>query len=230
MVNLGFLLKCFPFYVIPTKKGNQLVLGNRKELFLWRLGNICHILFKIFGQYSTAIFVELVDETVLANERLQCYFVLSLESLAFAFMLCTALFPTNMKQVVGAHLEFKSKMSKFFWTTGIIIELSLCRLVIHFTGQIHKLKSEKCSCEMFIQAYILVSACTVALAVPVLLVYIYNDIHVFKLFHTKYFWITAIFLITTMYIILTDSLYIFLFVISALYYCNFQRKFLPLLR
>lgn len=78
-----------------------------------------NILLKILVEYLIGIYLELYDEELQITERLQYYFVMSCESLAFAFMLCTGLFSTNIRDVYGAMFLFNKNISKYCQTYHI---------------------------------------------------------------------------------------------------------------
>lgn len=102
------------------------MLGTKSEVFLWRLSNTAHILFKILVEYSTGIYLELFDEELQITERLQYYFVMSCESMAFAFMVCVGLFPNNIRCVFDATHGLEYKMSKFYSSE---LEINCCSVL-----------------------------------------------------------------------------------------------------
>lgn len=115
MINLEFRIKCFPFYTVKTSTGYwQLMLGSKTDVFLWRVANIAYILFKIIVEYCKGIYFEIYDENLKLTDRLQYYFLISCESLAFAFMLCTGLFSTNIRDTIEECHRFEYKMSKCY--------------------------------------------------------------------------------------------------------------------
>lgn len=112
MINLGFRLKCFPFYVSQTKSGFRFKMGTKSNIFQWRFANCVYIMFKLFIPFGLGIYLEITDNTLQINERIQYYFVASVEIFAFSVMICVMLFSTNIFGVFDSFFVFEGKMSK----------------------------------------------------------------------------------------------------------------------
>lgn len=114
MINLGFRLKCFPFYIILTKYGIRLKFGTKKDILQWRNVNIVYIMFKLFCIYGLGIYTELTDPGLKTNERIQYYFVVSCETLALACMSFVVLFAERIRALFDSVYLFESKMRKCY--------------------------------------------------------------------------------------------------------------------